>query len=67
MPNHRVHDRCGCGAARGAELGAFARPFAFAGTPRNFERDRPFAIEHLSADITLDVPKNRSARSRRSA
>ncbi len=59
MPNHRVHDRCGCGAARGAmEYGAFAaRPFAFAGTPRNFERNRPFAIEHLAADITLDVPK----------
>jgi aminopeptidase N len=58
MPNHRVHDRCGCGAARGLlEHGAFARPFAFAGTPRNFERDRPFAIEHLAANIELDVPK----------
>ncbi len=55
MPNHRVHDRCGCNAAR--ELGGAARPFAFAGTPRNFERDRPFSIDHLSADITLDVPK----------
>jgi aminopeptidase N len=55
MPNLRVHDRCGCGAARG-ESGS-ARPFAFAGTPRNFERDRPFAIDHLAADIVLDVPK----------
>jgi aminopeptidase N len=61
MPNHRVHDRCGCGAARvshvTSEHGGFARPFAFAGTPRNFERDRPFTIEHLSADVVLDVPK----------
>jgi len=62
MPNHRLHDRCGCGAARGViERGASARPFAFAGTPRNFERDRPFSIEHLAAKIDLDVP-NKSIR-----
>jgi aminopeptidase N len=54
MVHLRVHERCGCGAAR-----AFggARPFAFAGTPRNFERDRPFSIDRLVADVTLDVPK----------
>src|SRR5262249_24592969 len=57
MPNLRVHDRCGCGAARGEHAFGSARPFAFAGTPRNFERDRPFVIEHLAADIVLDVPK----------
>jgi aminopeptidase N len=57
MPNLRVHDRCGCGAARGEAGFGSARPFAFAGTPRNFERDRPFILEHLSADIVLDVPK----------
>jgi aminopeptidase N len=57
MPNLRVHDRCGCGAARVESGFASARPFAFAGTPRNFERDRPFRIEHLAADIILDVPQ----------
>ncbi len=65
MGQVRVHDRCGCGAARLTALGeageggehAFGRPFAFAGTPRNFERDRPFAIDHLAAEITLEVPK----------
>ncbi|HEY1954134.1 MAG TPA: M1 family aminopeptidase [Polyangiaceae bacterium] len=38
-------------------MAAGGRPFAFAGTPRNFERDRPFAIERLSADVALDVAK----------
>src|SRR5271155_3168664 len=63
MGHVRVHDRCGCGAARVSALveesgeRASGRPFAFAGTPRNFERDRPFSIEHLAADITLDVAK----------
>ncbi len=63
MAHLRVHDRCGCAAARttAGEYEALsalgARPFAFAGTPHNFERDRPFSIEHLAADITLDVAK----------
>src|SRR5574340_1101253 len=65
MPNQRIHDRCGCGAAHGtaSEHAAFARPFAFAGTPRNFERDRPFLIEHLAAQIELDPPKKAIAAS----
>jgi aminopeptidase N len=53
---HRLHARCGC-----ASLGSFehtaasARPFALPSTSRHFERDRPFAIEHLALDVTLDV------------
>ncbi|HSQ65340.1 MAG TPA: M1 family aminopeptidase [Polyangiaceae bacterium] len=57
MPNQRLHDRCGCGATHSGEQAAFARPFAFAGTPRNFERDRPFLVEHIAAQIELDPPK----------
>ncbi|AKU94515.1 Aminopeptidase [Labilithrix luteola] len=36
---------------------AGARPFAFASSPRHFERDRPFAIEHIAIDLTLDFEK----------
>jgi len=36
---------------------AAGRPFTFATTTRKFERDRPFAIQHIGLDITLDVPK----------
>jgi len=32
------------------------RPFPFAGTKRVYERDRPFAIEHIALDLALDVP-----------
>jgi aminopeptidase N len=39
------------------EQRAQARPFAFATSPRNFERDRPFSIEHLALDLTLDFTK----------
>ncbi|MDB4940761.1 MAG: Aminopeptidase [Labilithrix sp.] len=38
----------------GLEHGAGGRPFAFASSPRNFERDRPFAVEHIALDLTLD-------------
>ncbi|MDB5219169.1 MAG: Aminopeptidase [Myxococcaceae bacterium] len=63
------HDHAGCGRAHGgAELEehkeggsavrrAQARPFAFASSPRHFERDRPFAIEHLALTLALDFPK----------
>jgi aminopeptidase N len=32
------------------------RSFALPGTSRVYERDRPFAIEHIALDLTLDVP-----------
>lgn len=32
------------------------RPFPFTGTKRVYERDRPFAIEHIALDLALDVP-----------
>lgn len=37
--------------------GGGARPFAFAHSPRHFERDRPFKVEHLALDLTLDFEK----------
>jgi len=33
------------------------RPFAFASSPRHFERDRPFTIEHLALDLAFDFRK----------
>ena len=58
----REHARCGGLHAHesheGHEFqGAGARPFAFAGSPRHFERDRPFTIEHLALDLKLDFEK----------
>lgn len=55
----RVHARCRChaGALSAHEHGASGRPFAFANSPRNFERDRPFLVEHLALDIALDFAK----------
>ncbi len=59
---HRLHARC-AGIAGHAhhhehhhEHGAGGRPFAFAGSPRHFERPRPFTIEHIALDLTLDFP-----------
>jgi aminopeptidase N len=49
------HSRCGCAAGLGTESGA--RPFAFATSPHQFERDRPFLVDHLALELTLDVPK----------
>jgi aminopeptidase N len=57
------HARCGGAHEHGHEHEqhehhhAGGRPFAFASSPRHFERDRPFAIEHLALDLTLDFPK----------
>jgi aminopeptidase N len=58
---HRLHARCaglgGCGheghehVASGAAGG---RPFAFASSPRHYERPRPFTIEHIALDLALD-------------
>jgi aminopeptidase N len=54
---HRLHARCGCASVGSVEhSAASARPFALPSTSRHFERDRPFAIEHLALDVTLDVP-----------
>jgi aminopeptidase N len=41
-----------------AEHGASAsgRPFILPGSARHFERDRPFAIEHIVIDVALDLP-----------
>ena len=59
------HDHACCGRAHGFEhehihegsMGGAGRPFAFASSPRHFERDRPFAIEHLALQLALDFPK----------
>jgi aminopeptidase N len=48
MPiEHRLHARC-------AGFAAAARPFGFPTSQRHFERARPFAIEHLALDLSLD-------------
>ena len=55
------HARCGHGHhVHGGEhehAAAAARPFAFGSSPRHFERDRPFAIEHIALDLALDFAK----------
>jgi aminopeptidase N len=57
MPvEYRLHARCGC-ASTGAAEQAASRPFAFSSSTRHFERDLPFAIDHLAVDVTLDVAK----------
>jgi aminopeptidase N len=52
---HRVHARCGCASMGSAEHASGGRPFVLASSVRHFERDRPFGIEHLALDVTLDV------------
>jgi aminopeptidase N len=42
---------------------ASGRPFPLPGSTRHFERDRPFAIEHIAVDVALDIPA-RSVRGR---
>jgi aminopeptidase N len=62
MPHeHRLHARCGCGSVGSLEhAGAAAgRPFSLPTSTRHFERDRPFSVEHLALDISLDVDKKR--------
>jgi aminopeptidase N len=55
------HDHACCGRSfeheHEHERGASGRPFAFASSPRHFERDRPFAIEHIALDLALDFAK----------
>jgi aminopeptidase N len=61
---HRLHARCGCASVGSTEqLAASSRPFTLPSSTRHFERDRPFAIEHLALEITLDVSE-RAIRSR---
>src|SRR5579862_7201532 len=56
MPfEHRLHARCGCAAAASTQQFASGRPFALPTSPRQFERDCPFAIDHLALEIRLDV------------
>ncbi len=55
---HRFHARCGCASVGSSSYAAAsARPFALPGSAHHFERDRPFAIEHLALDVVLDVSK----------
>ena len=65
---HRLHARCAgiCGNHDRHEHvfehgGAGGRPFAFASSPRHFERARHFTIEHIALDLTLDF-ESRSVR-----
>jgi aminopeptidase N len=54
MPlEHRLHARCGCSSIGSAA--SSGRPFALPTSTRHYERDRPFAIEHLGLDLTLDL------------
>jgi aminopeptidase N len=59
MPlEQRLHARCGCAGHFGFEQeSSSARPFAFPTSPHQFERDRPFLVDHLALDLTLDVPQ----------
>ncbi|MGO9838115.1 MAG: M1 family aminopeptidase [Polyangiaceae bacterium] len=61
MPvEHRLHARCGCASAGSLERSTSAgRPFALPSSTRHFERDRPFAIDHLVLDVRLDVVEKR--------
>lgn len=43
----RLHERCACSSA--------GSQFVLAGTPRQYERSRPFTIRHLFLDLELDV------------
>jgi aminopeptidase N len=53
--SQRLHERCACGAARS--------PFSLAGTERQYERSRPYRIEHLFVDLVLDF-ETKSVRGR---
>ncbi|MES1187142.1 MAG: M1 family aminopeptidase [Myxococcales bacterium] len=53
--SQRLHERCGCGAAKST--------FSLAGTERKYERSRPYRIDHLFIDLTLDF-ETKSVRGR---
>ena len=48
---------CHCHHVQGEQaiLPAARRSFPFSTTTRKYERDRPFAIEHITLDLTLDT------------
>ena len=56
---HRLHDRCACGSSQStySQASSAGRPFALGGVARQYERARPFRIENIALDLTLDVPK----------
>ncbi len=59
MEHHRTRElRCGCARAP-ADPSQGPRPFKLPGDPEHFGRDRPFALTHLSLDLTLDVERAR--------
>jgi aminopeptidase N len=67
MPiEHRLHARCGCASlgSAGYEFSA-ARPFTLPTATRHFERDRPFTVDHLALDVSLDLAE-KSIRARAS-
>ena len=53
--SQRLHEGCGCGLGRGN--------FSLAGTERQYERSRPYRIEHLFVDLVLDF-ETKSVRGR---
>jgi aminopeptidase N len=47
MPiSHRVHERCAGPSS--------PKAFSLAGAPRQYERSRPFSIDHLALNVTID-------------
>jgi aminopeptidase N len=60
---YRSHARCGCASSGSASSevagGSAGRPFSLPSSTRHYERDRPFAVEHLALDVLLDVDGRR--------
>lgn len=53
---YRNHDRCACGSTLSSgEAWLAPRGFHLPGAIRVYERDRPFRIEHLALDVSLDM------------
>lgn len=52
---HRIHERCACGGIESRHAAPAPRPFPLAATSRVYERARPFRVEHVALDLTLDV------------
>jgi aminopeptidase N len=52
---YRIHDRCACGSSfsSGAAFET-AQRFVLQGTERVYERPRPFRIDHIDLDLSLD-------------
>lgn len=56
---HRVHERCACGAVESRHATAAPRAFPLGAAARVYERPRPFRVEHVALELSLDVD-NRS-------